>query len=513
MPPDTLNPKEFYDPDKHGLLDPGFRYADGLSALAVRREAERFESLSEAQRHRLVEAAKSPTVPPRALVAKQNAFHAMTRVHNQGVELMAQTAVGPCSLLADRESRQQVAELSKITPTDASGSQTIIEFREWSDEYRIRTQVATTYRSQPPDQSGERSSDMLSERGARKIAESCMYMADVKGGFSTFVTGTFDEAARERVESGESTIQNEVTRTMDGLQQLYRRGWTTPDGERIEGHGEALPYCWVVEVPENDEGKLNPHVHMMIGWSVEYHHFKAWAARIESIWGNGYFHLEKIKDPLCAGAYMAKAAGYMTKAQGKTDQGVVKGNRYAISSTARAPGWEVIGAYALGVMGCIIWDLHHKLQRKHAALFAERKRLSDERERVRQGGKEAQDKHPEKRYPLTAKRRLEAIGARLTAVRRRIHDLPVRASKYQLWIKRPALSRFIGYAHAHGWSFEARPDSLWLAEFKRRRKLRQRLAGAWKSIEEIWQWQSKQADYKAEALGQWDEYEAWGVCQ
>ena len=87
-------------------------------------------------------------------------------------------------------------------------------------------------------------------------------------------------------------------------------------------------------MPKNDDGEDNPHIHLLMDWRADRKHFAGWAKRIESIWGNGAFHLERIKDPTAAGAYMAKAAGYMTKAAGDDDQGEVRGNRYAISSAA-----------------------------------------------------------------------------------------------------------------------------------------------------------------------------------
>ncbi|MEH6470352.1 MAG: hypothetical protein V7752_03805 [Halopseudomonas sp.] len=52
------------------------------------------------------------------------------------------------------------------------------------------------------------------------------------------------------------------------------------------------------------------------------------AVRLKQLRGQGVARFEKIKEPEKAGVYMAKAAGYMTKAEGRTDQGTVKGNRY-----------------------------------------------------------------------------------------------------------------------------------------------------------------------------------------
>lgn len=511
MIPDHLRPTEHYSIQKHGPLSRAFRYADGLPAWLIERDLLLSSPLSEAKRHRLVEAAKSPTETPETLQALKNYFHATTPLHNLTGPILAQEAEGPFSDLRDRAERVELAELLPTYDTgSAEGTQTIIEYREWAEEFRIRTQVAGTVGAPPPDQEGPRESDLLSYRGARKIAESSAYMAAKKGGYKTFVTGTFSAEARERIEAGESTIQREVTRTMDALQQMYRRGWSTPDGERVEGHGEALPYCWVVEVPENESGEPNPHVHMMLGWRVDYRHFKAWAARIEAIWGNGYFHLEKIEDPLCAGAYMAKAAGYLCKAQGRADQGRVRGNRYAISSTARAPGWETVGAYHLGIMGHIIRDVWERHQQRHGAKLAKRRALHREREKVREAAKAAQQRHEKKRYPLAAKRRLEKIGAELVAVRAEIDRVPVRPSKYQVILKgQSTLHKFLGWAHAFGWQPDKRPDSHWLAEFKRQHRFRQRLRSAWGSVEELAAFVAEKTEQAADALAAWAHFETW----
>jgi hypothetical protein len=106
-----------------------------------------------------------------------------------------------------------------------AGRYTVIGFREWSDEYRIRTEVHATQKQQPPENTGDRVTEILSERGARKIAESCEFMGAQRGGYSTFLTLTLDEQARARVDSGETTIQREVSRFFNSLQKMYQRGF------------------------------------------------------------------------------------------------------------------------------------------------------------------------------------------------------------------------------------------------------------------------------------------------
>lgn len=504
MIPEHLLPETDHKP---GPIDPAFRYADGVTGADVINDPGRFLPLREAERHRLVEAAKSPTVPPKALRAAKMAFLATSRVPSEPVPPAA-VADGVFSSI-DRADRLEAMRQDSRRPVTAKRAQSIIEFREWCNEFRIRSRVLGTG-APPAPVEGDRESERLSFRGALKISESCAYMAAKRGGYKTFLTATFEPEARERITSGATSIQREITRALDGIQQMYRRGWTNPDtGTRHEGHGEALPYCWVVEVPENEDGEPNPHVHMLVGWAVEYREFKGWAQRIEQLWGQGFAHLEKIKDPEAAGAYMAKAAGYLCKAQGRDDQGTVKGNRYSISSTARAPGWELIAIKQLGIMGRLIRDVYDSMQEKHGALYAERQRLNREREKVREKAKAAQEKHPENRYPVAAKNALEKIGARLCKVRDTINALPARPGKYQLILKgREPFRRFMDWAERQGQSKAVVPASPWVGEFLARRRIRQRLRSAWRSLCEIAQFTEQVTDHRNEALTAWEWYES-----
>ncbi|MGH1374584.1 MAG: rolling circle replication-associated protein [Cellvibrionaceae bacterium] len=427
--PEQLRPKSTFA----GQLDPAFLYADKVYRHAdILKGLKCFKGLaiSEADRHRLVEASKSPTADKTEEKLKVAAWNARSKDLQQAHKYnRAHTeATGECM-------PPEFVELEPFnrqsTPLNKVGCKAVIEYREWADEYRVRTEVEATTGNAPPEQT-ERVSAMLSTRGARKIAESCEYMAMKKGGYKTFVTGTFDDETRERIASEETTIQKEVSRTMDALQKLYQRGFIDKNDERVEQHeNQKLPYCWVVEIPKNEAGEDNPHVHMLLGWGVEYKHFEPWAKRIEGIWGNGYFHLEKIKDSNCAGSYMAKAAGYLSKAQGSDDQGTVTGNRYGISSEARAPSWVKVSESQLHIMGQLIADIYDHLTVKHGPKYRERKKLNDQLAKTPKDNKAA---------------RL-AIGAKLQTVREEIKAIPVRCNKYQVILKgKLAASRFFSWA-------------------------------------------------------------------
>lgn len=343
------------------------------------------------------------------------------------------------------------------------GCFTVIQFREWSDEWRVRTQIETSSQ-QPQAPEGERSTDMLTDRAARKIADSCHYMALQKGGFSTFVTGTFSEEKRQAIAAGETSIQREVTRTMDAMKKMYLRGWQRESGEKIAPAGAEFCYLWVVEIPKNEQGEDNPHIHLMLNWRVEKKLFSEWAERIERLWANGYFHLEKIKDPLCAGAYMAKAAGYMTKAQNDDSQGKVKGNRYGISKPARAPDWCTMSRTEYGIMARLIADMHDALSTKYGAEYEARRRLNRELSETPKGTRKRRD-----------------IGQKLQKVRERISKIPVVCSQYQIVLKGgDSFGKFIDWAGSQGWGqTSGRPDNLWFSRFKNRMRARKERRQLW----------------------------------
>lgn len=432
------------------------------------------------------------------------------------------------------------------TPEGTPGAFAVLQFREWSQEWRFRTRAEPLTFQQPMAPEGPRITDDLTERGARKIMESCQYVATVNGGYSTFLTLTLDQPARERLKAEclgpfctldrrdvswlggygrpgwrdahqhnrkrvESTIQAELSRFLDALQKIYQRGMveTCPEtGATVEiaGHADGLQYVWVAEVPDTVDpetgeiGAPNPHVHVLLRWRVPRAQFRAWAARIERLWGQGFAHLEKVKDGTAAAAYMMKAAGYLCKAQGKPDQGRIRGNRYAISKPARAPSWITVQEYQLHTMGCMIADVHQHLTEVHGEDYKMRKVLKRRLDAVPKG---------------TRLRRI--IGKQLEKVRARLERVPVVASKYQILFKDAgALALFLGWAKdARGtppavswlphkgagevWRPGERPDTRWFDRFKENHYWRRACRAAARMAWSDWEW--------GQAVG---EYEQWG---
>ena len=404
------------------------------------------------------------------------------------------------SYVADRDNPCPVIH----TPVHGAGRFTVVTHREWSGDIRIRTQVDLPA-SQPPAQSGPRITSELSLSGAVAISDSCQYLALKHGGYKTFLTLTLDDDARNRIASGSSTIQKETSRFFDGLQKMYQRGWIAngPLGQvKVPGHDHKLKYCWVAENPKNNAGEDNPHLHVLMSWKVPFALFESWAERIEGIWGQGFAHLEKIKDPINAGAYMAKAAGYITKSSGQSDQGKIRGNRYGISTDARAPAWACIGKYELGIMGSLIADVHDFMSFKYGHIFHERKELNGALDSMKAQHKAAKASGV-KIAPDSSKRRAQ-IGQKLQQIRAKINDLPIVASKYQLLIKGKENFEKIwewattgnrgGAEHwlpiidqTETWNPDHKPDGLWYGEFLKRTNYRrqrqcEQTSGWWDSL-------------------------------
>lgn len=472
-----------------GEYNPAFLcglYGDGTVAATVPRSC--LPRDREADRARLVEASKSPTSEAAAdFEGVAGSVEELQGLHDR--------------FLINKKTGVIVEHVrDKPTPEKQAGCYAVTEFRWWSDEYRVRTEVRGAV-VEPEACWGERATWMLTDRGARKIADSCQYVALQYGGFNTFLTLTFDAERRAQIASGELTIQREVSRFCDGMQKAYQRdGW----GERMGC--TSLLYCWVVEIPKNAEGEQNPHVHMLLRWSVKKAEFSAWSERVEKIWGHGFAHLEKIDDPKAAGAYMAKAAGYMTKAAGQDDQGRVVGNRYGISKEARAPGWCVVEESELGAMGMLIAELHDHMTEKFGSLYRARKELGEARERT----------------PKSATWKRSRIAEKLAAVRKELAALPVRAGKYVATFKgRKALQDFkdwcagqvrVVVSDADKWLPEKlptvqqagtdRPDSMWIVRLRRAMEWRKRCRRAWdqKAIEAC---DEHMARCKADMLRYW----------
>jgi hypothetical protein len=575
--------------------------AAGFFSVADERERSLRAAVAQAGRaeaNRLVKAAKSR---PDRFPGSTGAFFNRPAPRRQ-----------PVPLLLDRAAPDFAPELKK------AGTWAVVEKREWAGEQRIRMETRPGATADMPTNEGDRITEMLTQRGARKISESCYFMACQRGGFSTFATLTLSEEARAKLaqrvivakypmskngfakfpvdparakqgplgikyqtdgetpgynvsentpdaaemrhpESGALftpckavwawSVQSEASRFFAAASRMYKRGWQYQDsnGDTVKVPGadkcvpkrrtattggvgvtwleagpytpikfeaEPLAYLWVAENPlrgrrdplqawqrhettapttaadgapftalddktgrpfsrvqwiesdyqqdENGELLTNPHIHLLMKWRVDHKHFAAWAARLEKLWGHGTNHLEKIHDPGKAGSYVAKAAGYVSKAQGKTDQGEIRGNRYGISSRARAPAWIETERYQVGLMGWLLAEASEIWNKKHGPKLAKRERL-----KMKLNGGEIKTKAGKLVKILAETRPVyrKKIGAELDEIRKEIEPLP-RASKYGIIFKNDTQKKqFFDWAERRGWTPKPQ-HSLWLEKWR-----------------------------------------------
>lgn len=258
-----------------------------------------------------------------------------------------------------------------------------IMHQPWSGKYRAGIFVQPRPQDAPAPTTGARFSERLTPKAVGKIFESAAYVATLHNGFTTFLTLTFSPEARQKLFAGdddtpETTIGREVSRFLDGAKKVFQRGWdfhyvTDRDGDdhplhdvterdplKVRPRNGDFHYIWVAECPPNDDGEPNPHVHVLLNWQVPQPLFRAWAERVEALWGHGLAHLERIKHGKAAGKYIIKAVGYAAKGD-NGEQGLVRGNRYGIAQCSRAPGWECLATFDADCMGAIIAEYRHRL--------------------------------------------------------------------------------------------------------------------------------------------------------
>ncbi|WCE31102.1 rolling circle replication-associated protein [Vibrio sp. SCSIO 43137] len=343
-------------------------------AHAVRRnlhtEHGREAAARSAEKARLVKGRKSPTGKPDAR---------KTRLSRRLRTLSGQ--ISPVSILSSSESFYNSDALYELGERQHHGkSRVYVLNRPWSEQIKAQMIYQPRPCDAPDANSGDRYSEKLTSRAVRKIFESGAYVATCENGFNTFLTLTFTPEQREKIlVNNELTMGAEVSRFLDGIKKIYRRGFDAVisgqnadnrqgdiadfnETEFVEGKSDDFHYIWVAECPQNEDGSPNPHIHVLLSWNVARRHFKTWAERIEGVWGHGYAKLERIKQPKAASAYLIKAVGYAAKGA-NAEQGVIRGNRYNIARCSRAPAWEVLASFDADNMAAIIKECGYKLER------------------------------------------------------------------------------------------------------------------------------------------------------
>lgn len=294
-----------------------------------------------------------------------------------------------------------------------------LQKRDWSGQMRAQIVTQTPAGNAPEANSGTRYTEKLTPKSVSNMFESGAYVAQCHEGFTTFLTLTFTPAQRHAIfcamdegidadgpftpveferDTGDlipgkdglytrlpkqpfkiikpldTSIGRETSRFLDGSKKMFHRGWYTEDGDYVSGQFKAKPspfgpdrekadfhYMWVAESPMNEDGEPNPHVHLLLKWTVDKKHFKDWAKRLESLWGHGMAHIERIRQPKAASTYLIKAVGYAAKGN-NADQGLIKGNRYSIARVSRAPSWETLASFEADNITAVIRELGYKLE-------------------------------------------------------------------------------------------------------------------------------------------------------
>lgn len=497
--------------------------------LKKRRKAQQENAVFAVDSNRLVKSCKSPTGNLHSLVDKKTEGERLKRqaLNDLNAELRRKHEAGfvgaPEPISCKRKKTPYSVFSSTQQASTALGKDTKTTVRlfrqEWSSRYKFNLVTnGNGSKTAPPTQQGARMTSALTQQASRKLLESGAYMAACRNGFTTFLTLTFNEEARKKLETiicvngnktkrytyttikqlknGKTktqkhsykiecingvpndilrhdderalgfadaiaatgcfspvtfepltTIGKEVSRFFDAAQKVYQRGFMPafehaelekethgqtfkPCTDKVNGAlpmfcpekvapknnaGELMPidsvekynelpnynhrkhhdsayleegynfglqevaapldYAWVAEMPENEHGEKNPHVHVLMRWNVEYKYFHAWAQRLEKIWGHGFANLERIKNKNAASNYLLKAVGYLTKGTA-SEQGDILGNRYGISQSARAPSWDCIGEFYADNFIAILGELREKLSRKKCRITGKINALS-----------------------------------------------------------------------------------------------------------------------------------------
>lgn len=214
--------------------------------------------------------------------------------------------------------------LAPAGPWDARPSRLVICSISSSDSGRLWVPRCTGLGAKPPPpQSGQRVTTTLSRRGARALQDASRKAIELGHGFRAHWGFTLGAESRSRLQAGEFTLGSEVRRTL-GLLQHWNERHEKP----------RLLNEWVAENPDED-GHENPHLHMNLDYISRRQDFRKYAAYVEEAWGHGYVHMERLRDPRAAAAYLLKCVGYVSKGV-QSGQGRIVGNRYGMSQSLRS---------------------------------------------------------------------------------------------------------------------------------------------------------------------------------
>ncbi|MDW2141807.1 hypothetical protein H7696_05480 [Vibrio alginolyticus] len=288
----------------------------------------------------------------------------------------------------------------------------------------------------------------------------------------------------------ETTIGKEVSRFLDGAKKMYQRGWVadhtiqidTDSGQKYcdlthekvakyvqpsdvgpTNQPADFHYIWVAECPANEDGEPNPHVHILLRWTVPEHLFSPWAKRLEKIWGHGFAKLERIKKPKAAGSYIIKAVGYAAKGE-NADQGLIKGNRYNIAKCSRAPAWETLASFEAGNMTAIIKELGYKLEQWKKPIKRQIRKLRNAKEQTIKAKAIAKKQHKPEEYQNKLYQRIIRLEKKAEKLSQNLHSRGVHVNTsnrfcitFEGELAKDKVDKFMVWAAgARGWSLNCR---------------------------------------------------------
>lgn len=187
------------------ILDERTRY---FSALNLRTEHVREAAARIAEKARLVKGRKSPTekylarmdAQSRRLRTLNKSVRPKTVIDNPDVnfsaEMLYSLAEHSTPAVLNQHGRRAKGEPKK-TPISMH-----LMHRSWNETYKFQAITETPASAAPDANVGERFSERLTARSVSKIFEAGAYTAAVHGGFSTFLTLTFNRAQRLAIFGG-----------------------------------------------------------------------------------------------------------------------------------------------------------------------------------------------------------------------------------------------------------------------------------------------------------------------
>lgn len=174
--------------------------------------------------------------------------------------------------------------------------------------------------------------DYLSSKGARVIQGASLKAVQIGQPFRAIWQPTVSEefVSEFLPADGVDGVQKPCRTLSDEFRRFWH--WVT-DYCAVNGHKRPV-YAYTCESKSDGDRDYHPHIHVLTSLVMCRDEFEEFAPLAEAAWGLGSVHMEVIKRPKNAGAYLLKAARYSVKGT-ISDQGRVWGRRWSVSRAVR----------------------------------------------------------------------------------------------------------------------------------------------------------------------------------